>query len=382
MKGIKDRETELSIIVAIYNIKEKILRECLESLMNDKYDNTEIILGDDGSDQETGEICREYAARDSRMIYFRQENRGLSAIRNAALKLAGGRYVTFVDGDDAAPPGYSECICNGLKESGEEYDILMFKIKDFIKDVPCINVKKTSIVNIPSEAAKQFSRACITGEPPRTEDYGITDSTPSSVCIKAYRRQFLIENGLTFKEGLRKSEDVMFNSQAFFYCKRLGYIPEILNLYRMNPDSLTHKYTPYFEEVIRDCIECDIENMKLYDNDADIIKMWGKYKLLHYAITNFELNIFHKKNPKPSKVRREQFESFKHTEPFETFFKTFDFSNYHWNERKLIVKLASKDKFGLLDLMYKFPISFRVYGKLKKIFGKRGYHYAEPNNIT
>ena len=63
---------------------------------------------------------------------------------------------------------------------------------------------------------------------------------------------------------------------------------------------------------------------------------------------------------------------FVNAEPFKTFFKTFDFSAYHWNERRLILRLAAAERFGLSDFMYKNPILFKVYGKLKKLFdGKR-----------
>ena len=366
-------EILLSVCVAIYNLKEEFLRACIESLAFELPVDAELILGDDGSDKKTGDVCREYENEALRISYFRQENRGLSAIRNASFKRAKGRYIIFFDGDDIAPRGFYGCICDALKESLKEYDMVMFRMINFTRNTPQIKAEKTSIADISAAAAKQFSKACITGEPPRTEDYGIVDSSTSSGCNKVYRRQFLLDNNLTFKEGLTKAEDTVFNSRAFFFCKNLGYIPQILYFYRMNPDSLTHKYTPDELSAIYDCIECDRENMKLYDNDADVLEMRKKYKykLIAYAITEFELNIFHKNNPVPTEVRREQFEKFIYTEPFDEFFKTLDFSGYHWNERKLILKMAAKGKFRLLDLMYKFPISFKIYGKAKKIINKK-----------
>ncbi len=374
MKDMNNSQNKilLSVCVAIYNVKEKFLRACIESLAFELPTEAELILGDDGSDKKTGDICREYVNETLRISYFRQENRGLSAIRNASFKRAKGRYIIFFDGDDIAPRGYSECVLNALRKRSEEYDILMYQMIKFIESVPQIKAEKTNIADIPAAAAKQFSRACITGAPPGIEDYGIVDSTPSSACNKVYRRQFLIDNNLSFKEGLTKAEDTVFNSQTFFFCRNLGYIPQILYFYRTNPNSLTHKYTPDELSAIYDCIECDRKIMKLYDDDADVLKMWQKYKLIAYAITEFELNIFHQNNPDPFRVRREQFEKFIRTEPFDTFFKTFDFSKYHWNERKLILKLAARDKFLLLDVMYKFPVSFKIYGKIKKIISKKG----------
>lgn len=370
MNELKNGEILLTIGVAVYNIKEKILRPCLESLVADKGGGVEIILGDDGSDKETGDICREYAEMDSRIRYIRQENEGLSSIRNLAIREARGKVITFVDGDDIVPNGYSECICKALKNAGKEYDIVMFRLKSFIETVPRIKVENMKIVDIPIEAARQFSRACITGEPPRIEDFGIIDGSPSSSCVKIYRRQFLLDNNLFFKVGLKKSEDIMLNARAYFFCKSLGYIPQVLNFYRLNPDSITHKYSYDFEEIIRGCISCDKENMKLFNNDPKILEKWRKYKLIHYAINNFALNIFHKDNPKKTSERKKDFIAFVRNEPFGSFFKSFDFSSYEWHERRLILWLASRERFKTLDIMYRLPISFRVYGKIRNILSK------------
>jgi len=89
----------VSIIVPVYN-KEEYLRRCLESIINQTYQNLEIILVDDGSTDGSGEICRRYAGNDPRICLFTQENQGLSAARNVGLDHMKGGYVVFVDADD------------------------------------------------------------------------------------------------------------------------------------------------------------------------------------------------------------------------------------------------------------------------------------------
>ncbi len=89
----------LSVIIPVYNV-EKYLRECLDSVSNQTYQNLEIILVNDGSKDGSAEICKEYLAKDERIQYYEQENQGQSAARNLALSKATGEYITFVDSDD------------------------------------------------------------------------------------------------------------------------------------------------------------------------------------------------------------------------------------------------------------------------------------------
>jgi glycosyltransferase involved in cell wall biosynthesis len=89
----------ISVIVPIYNT-EKYLRECLDSLINQTYKNLQIILINDGSKDKSGKICEEYAGKDSRIIYKRVENGGVSSARNKGLALATGDYYHFPDSDD------------------------------------------------------------------------------------------------------------------------------------------------------------------------------------------------------------------------------------------------------------------------------------------
>ena len=89
----------ISVIVCVYNV-EKYLTKCIESIINQSYKNLEIILIDDGSTDESGRICDNYAKRDSRIKVIHQKNKGVSATRNVGLKAISGNYFGFVDSDD------------------------------------------------------------------------------------------------------------------------------------------------------------------------------------------------------------------------------------------------------------------------------------------
>ena len=96
---MSESEPKISVIVPVYKV-EPYLRKCLDSIVNQTYKNLQIILVDDGSPDNCGAVCDEYAAKDRRIEVVHQKNGGLSAARNAGLKLADGNYIGFVDSDD------------------------------------------------------------------------------------------------------------------------------------------------------------------------------------------------------------------------------------------------------------------------------------------
>lgn len=92
-------ESLISVIIPIYNV-EKYLKECVDSIINQTYKNLEIILVDDGSPDNCGKICDEYADKDSRIKVIHKKNGGLSDARNAGMTISTGEYLVFVDSDD------------------------------------------------------------------------------------------------------------------------------------------------------------------------------------------------------------------------------------------------------------------------------------------
>ncbi|HFU4055250.1 TPA: glycosyltransferase [Streptococcus suis] len=112
----KIKEELISVIVPVYNV-ENYLHECLDSILNQTYQNLEIILVNDGSTDSSGRICDDYAAKDSRIKVIHQENGGLSDARNKGLDTMTGQFVTFVDSDDIIYHDAIEIMYHYLKQT-------------------------------------------------------------------------------------------------------------------------------------------------------------------------------------------------------------------------------------------------------------------------
>ena len=118
----------VSIIVPVYNTEEYI-RQCLDSILNQTYQNFECLLINDGSSDNSADICREYVAKDTRFRYFEKENGGVSSARNLGIERSEGAYITFVDSDDWVDSDYLEVLYSALIE--EQADIAVSTYKKF-----------------------------------------------------------------------------------------------------------------------------------------------------------------------------------------------------------------------------------------------------------
>lgn len=103
----------VSIIVPVYNV-EKYISRCIESILNQTFKNYELILVDDGSPDNSAEICEEYAKKDKRISVIHKVNGGLSSARNVGIDIAKGEYLFFIDGDDAIHPETLEILYSNL----------------------------------------------------------------------------------------------------------------------------------------------------------------------------------------------------------------------------------------------------------------------------
>ena len=128
LSKIADYESKalISIIVPIYNV-EKYLRQCLDSIIAQTYQNFECLLINDGSPDNSADICREYVSKDSRFRYFEKENGGASSARNLGIECSGGAYITFIDADDWVDSDYLEVLYNALIDENADISVSTYK---------------------------------------------------------------------------------------------------------------------------------------------------------------------------------------------------------------------------------------------------------------
>lgn len=187
---------KVSIIVPIYNV-EQYLRRCIDSLLAQTYTNIEIVLVDDGSPDNCGDICDEYAQTDARIKVLHKKNCGLSAARNSGMEAVSGEWVTFIDSDDWLETDAVECLM-GLTD-GERIEMVMAgynMANDNSSWCPCVNTQKREVLSRDAALNEMF----------RPKDYPYL----GYVAGKLYRTDLLKNENKRFDESLFYHEDRLF----------------------------------------------------------------------------------------------------------------------------------------------------------------------------
>lgn len=212
-----------SVIIPVFNV-ESYLRDCLDSVLNQTCADWEAICVNDGSTDNSAEILTEYALKDGRINIITQSNGGLSAARNAGMRAAKGDYILFLDSDDWLETSALQTLTENL--DGE--DMLCFSGRRFFEETE------------ESRPADQLmSQAYPTGMA-YYNDNALKSRDFAFVCVvlRAYKRSFLIDNGLWFKEGIFH-EDNLFTPLACYHAQRVKQISDCLYDYRVRSNSIT-----------------------------------------------------------------------------------------------------------------------------------------------
>ena len=189
-----------SIIIPVYR-SGPFLRDCLDSIRNQTLTDWECICINDGSPDDSGAILDEYARKDARFTAIHQDNRGVSAARNAGLSVARGNWTAFVDGDDTVEPDMLACLHEEALRA-QEAALLCYGIsKDFHAGSRLIRTETT----LPSR--NQHIPAGETGAFLR---YLLTSLDMESSCNKLFRTELLKKNGILFNTSAVVFEDFQF----------------------------------------------------------------------------------------------------------------------------------------------------------------------------
>ncbi|EID1195999.1 TPA: glycosyltransferase family 2 protein, partial [Enterococcus faecalis] len=123
----------VSVVIPVYNV-EKYVEKCLDSVINQTYQNLEIIIVNDGSTDNSLSVCQKKKLSDSRIKLINKENGGLSSARNAGIECAQGEFICFIDSDDWIELDYIEVLLNGMENTNVDISVIqMIKVKDFNK---------------------------------------------------------------------------------------------------------------------------------------------------------------------------------------------------------------------------------------------------------
>lgn len=245
------KKISISIIVPVYNA-EKFLNKCIDSILNQSEENLELILVDDGSADNSGKLCDEYASNDYRVKVIHQDNAGVSVARNMGLRIAQGEYIGFVDSDDWVLP---EMYSRLLKKADEDNaDIVMC-------DTTTVYPNGTNEIDTISKLIKS---QIINNDSFKPE---LLLEMAGSACRCIYRKELLMDRNIQFPVGVKFSEDRIFNLYSIGYGNKVSYLKESYYMRFINTESAVHRFHEDYFECVKKAFETTVNAIKVSWND-------------------------------------------------------------------------------------------------------------------
>lgn len=251
----------ISVIVPVYNVGD-FVGKCLDSIVRQNYKNLDIVVVDDGSTDESGEICDKFAKKEKRVRVFHKENGGLSDARNFGIKKAKGKIVAFVDSDD-------------------------FISEDFIGTMYKYMVGKNADIVVCGYNLTRPKEEIMTGRQATIRLLVEQENIDIVTWNKLYRKKLFVDNNIYFPKG-EKHEDSRTTYKLFSKAEKIMYISEPLYVYVDRAGSLMN--IAKVEGRLRERELVAGEAIEYFKNDADLKQaaeislLLAKYALLDFAI--------------------------------------------------------------------------------------------------
>lgn len=257
---------DLSIVIPIYNV-EKYLNECLDSVVNQKLDNYEVLLINDGSTDRSEKIIDEYVKKYKFIKKINKTNNGLSAARNTGIELAKGKYIAFVDSDDYIEHNMMSRMLNMAKDN--EADIVICDIEMFedgtnkvLGRIETYNDESDNKIITNVDAVKMYLMQKITGH----------------AWNKIYKRKLFVDNEIRYNVG-KYYEDMYPTLRLLDTSKKIILIKGAYYKYRQSPNNITscssEKHIQDYVDSILSCIEYikNIHSDKEYNNYLETFRL-------------------------------------------------------------------------------------------------------------
>ena len=292
------KEPLVSIIVPVYKIPEQYLRKCIESLMAQILKEIEILLVDDGSPDNCGEICNSYADKDYRIRVLHKKNGGLSSARNHGCKAASGKWIMFVDGDDWIEPD----MCQAMYDAGEKKNVQL---------VMCGIVKDYGRTATPYKFYLEDGKVYQGKECKWLQQQLLVYNANIAVAYsKLIDRKLMIENSIFHDEMLRQgAEGLEFNLRLFENLESAIFINRPFYHYIYNENSISASHNEENHEFVIKCFE-KIKSFIDVSNNREMLKPWFDNRLLYVIVTTAISGYFNPTNPEPYKEKKGKYEAY------------------------------------------------------------------------
>ena len=229
---------KLSIIIPVYN-GQKYLKTTVDSILGQSLTDYEIILVNDGSTDNSFEICNQLSDAHNHIKVFSKENEGVSVARNYGVEKAEGEWITFVDADDGVIDNSLDNIDDYLLS---DVDLVLFKYSSSLDAAYTDSGEKHSIS--PSLLRKCVFDYATQYANLRAQGYYVDNYNNWACWGKLYRKSLIIDNNVRFPQGITHGEDLAFIYAYYSFAKNIIAVDKTVYFYRTDNVSVTRRFNP------------------------------------------------------------------------------------------------------------------------------------------
>jgi glycosyltransferase involved in cell wall biosynthesis len=329
---------EVSIIVPVYKVPKSYLRKCIESCQNQNMKDIEILLVDDGSPDNCGTICDDYAAEDNRIQVIHKNNGGLSAARNTGFEAATGQWIMFVDGDDWIEPEMcDEMYKKGISTQVQLVMCSMYRDYDHTKDSYKFYLEDNKVYK--GDDCKWLQEQLL--------HYNGNIAVAYSKLID---REFLARNHIEHDPVLRQgAEGLEFNLRMFEQLDRAVFIDKPYYHHRYISESISSAPTEANNQYV---IACFKKIKKLIDQSANKEKLlpWFYNRFLYVIVSTAISGYFNPVNKERYGTRVKKFKKYLNQDIVQKALKTRNLNDLS-RQRKIVLTLIKHKMFWVINLL-------------------------------
>lgn len=353
LHGIVDDELNrvaplVSIIVPIYNAA-LTLEKCVSSLFAQTYKNVEIILVNNGSIDDSLELCRKLASLDNRILVLDLVEKGVSVARNKGVEIASGEYVTFVDADDWIDSN----VCEIFAELNEKhhYDLFCYSAKYHKGKKVVDSFLFLENAEFFDENQKKELQIKVFAPNAPILKYKTNTRFAGSACGKFYKREILLNNNLRFATETIISEDVLFNTLSLDFFHKIGYTKQCFYHYEQSKGSAQNRYRPNSDKYFIFVVKKIQEWLQNTGKDQRFVDA-ANCLFVHYLFGILKEDLCHKDNRLSYAERKKAFKQV--LSKGELWFPLVDVNNNFFSfPERMLVWLLKKKQFDITFFLMK-----------------------------
>lgn len=289
----------ISIIIPCFNVEEYLINT-VDSIINQTYQNWELLLVDDGSEDRTSTICDECAKKDKRVKVIHKENGGLVSARNAGYENVAGDWHMYIDGDDWIEADTCEKLVNIINSHQETIDVIFWKnVQEFDgKQIfskggwPCKDKEHL----YEGDENIELSRNVL--------NYKLGIAT---ACTKLVRTEYAKLYDLKHNSALRQGmEGIEYSLRVFYYAERTLFVNQYFHHYRYNPSSISKAISEKNAFYITQCVDVMKDDIDGFRNRDVFLR--ALYQRIQYVLISTALQTyFHPANEDKFQIRKKKY---------------------------------------------------------------------------